>query len=257
VSGLPVAGDPARAAYAMALGDDALILAQRCGEWIASAPELEEDLALANIGLDLLGQATTLLRYAGELEGGGRTEDDLAFFRDATEFGNVWLCELDNGDFGVTIARLLIFSSYQLELHSRLCGSSDPTLAAIAGKAVKEVAYHREHATLWLLRLGDGTPVSHERMQAGLDHTWPHLAELFDDAWLPAVLVDQGVAIRPSDLESGVGSYLQQVIDQATLTTPSTRTATGGGRRGIHTKALGVLLDEMQQVARSHPGVSW
>jgi ring-1,2-phenylacetyl-CoA epoxidase subunit PaaC len=257
VSDPTTAHGPARAAYARALGDDALVMAQRCGEWIASAPELEEDLALANIGLDLLGQATSLLRYAAELEGGGRTEDDLAFLRDADEFANLWLCELDNGDFAVSMARLLVFSTYQLALYSRLCGSTDALFAGVAAKAVKEVAYHRDHATLWVVRLGDGTHTSHLRMQAGLDHVWPFVGEIFEEDWLPAALVELGVAVRPSELEGGVRSYLRHVVDEATLSTPSVAPAAGRGRHGVHTEALTVLLTTMQQVHRSHPGVLW
>jgi ring-1,2-phenylacetyl-CoA epoxidase subunit PaaC len=153
--------DTALAAYVLGLGDDALILAQRLGEWITQAPQIEEDIALGNIALDLLGQARTLLSYAGEIEGMGRDEDDLAFLRDEREFRNVHLVEIENGDFAVTMARQLIFSAYQFELYTALLTSTDPTLSALAGKAVKEVDYHRDHSTQWVLRLGDGTPESH------------------------------------------------------------------------------------------------
>ena len=156
---------PDLVAYALRLGDDALVLAQRLGEWSATAPELEEDVALTNIGLDLLGQARSLLSYAGEVEGAGRDEDDLAYLREEREFPNCQLVEQPNDDFAATIARQLYFSTYQLELYRALRGSADPTLAAVAAKAVKEVAYHRDHATMWTLRLGDGTEESHERMQ--------------------------------------------------------------------------------------------
>ncbi|MFC6343683.1 1,2-phenylacetyl-CoA epoxidase subunit PaaC, partial [Nocardioides hankookensis] len=158
--------------YVLGLADDALVSAQRMGWWISRAPELEEDLALANIGLDQLGQARSLLSYAGTVEDAGRSEDDLAYLRDDREFRNVWLVERPQTDFGVAMARLLVFSAYQGELYAALARSDDPTLAAIAAKAVKEVAYHRDHARLWTLRLGDGTEESHDRVQAALEGEW-------------------------------------------------------------------------------------
>ncbi len=243
--------------YALRLGDDALVLAHRMAEWIASAPELEEDLALANIGLDLLGQARMLLTYAGEVDGTGRTEDDLAYFRDEREYLNCQLVELPNGDFAVTMARLLIFSAYQYELFDRLRASSDETLAAVAAKAVKEVAYHRDHATCWVLRLGDGTAESHGRMQAALDAVWPYNAELFEVDELVHGLVGRGVAADPGELRDPAMGYLSEVIDQATLTVPDTSLRHAGGRRGIHTEAMGYLLAEMQHLARTHPGAPW
>ena len=164
--------------YALGLGDDALILAQRLGHWIARAPQIEEDVALGNIGLDLLGQARLLLTYAGEAT--GQSEDDLAYLREEREFTNLQIVEHPNEDFAVTIARQLVFSTYQLGLYERLQRSTDETLAAIAAKAVKEVDYHRDHATRWTLRLGDGTDESHARMQAGLERIWPYVAEMFD-----------------------------------------------------------------------------
>ncbi len=200
------------ARYAIALGDDALVLAQRCGEWIASAPELEEDVAIGNIGLDLLGQARMLLTYAGEVEGLGRSEDDLAYLRDERQFLNLQICELPNVDFALTMGRLLIFSSYQLALYSRLTQSSDATLAAVAAKAVKEVAYHRDHATQWVLRLGDGTAFSHGRMQSAIARLWPYLPELFDDRWLGPALTDRSIAVRPSDLAAEVNAHLATVL---------------------------------------------
>ena len=190
--------------YALRLGDDSLVAAQRMGEWIAAAPQLEEDVALGNIALDLLGQARSLLTYAGEVEGKGRDEDALAYLRDERDFLNVQLVELDNGDFGVTMARLLVWSAYQYELYDALQRSTDPTLAAIAAKAVKEVAYHRDHATLWTLRLGDGTDESHRRIQQGLDDVWPYVAELFDADDVVGRLVEEGVAVDPAALADPV-----------------------------------------------------
>jgi len=244
-------------AYALRLGDDALVLAHRMAEWIASAPELEEDVALANIGLDLLGQARMLLTYAGEVDGTGRSEDDLAYFRDEREFVNCQLVELPNGDFALTMARMLVFAAYQYELYDRLRSSSDETLAAVAAKAVKEVAYHRDHATRWVLRLGDGTAESHRRMHAGLDTIWPYVAELFEADELVRDLADRGIAVGPGGLHEPTMSYLTEVIEQATLTVPHTSVRHTGGRHGIHTEALGYLLAEMQHLARTHPGAPW
>ncbi len=254
---MPDADSAALAAYALALGDDALVLAQRCGEWITNAPQLEEDIALANIGLDLLGQARTLLTYAGEVEGRGRSEDDLAYLRHEREFTNVQLVELENGDFAVSTARLLAFSTYQLALYQELTRSTDPTLAAIAAKAVKEVAYHRDHATSWVVRLGDGTDVSHQRMQAGLERIWPYVGELFDASWIAPGLVEAGVAVDVRGLESGWDAYVAGVLAEATLEVPAVAQRPTGGRRGIHTEAMGYLLAEMQHLARSHPGATW
>ena len=243
---------PPLAAYALALGDDALILAQRLGEWVAHAPQIEEDLALANIALDLLGQARTLLSYAGEIEQAGRDEDDLAYLRDDRDFRNVQLVEIPNGDFAVTMARQLVFSAYQYELYTALESSGDETLAGLAGKAVKEVAYHRDHATQWVLRLGDGTESSHARMQAGLDQVWPYTEELFD----PASQVS-GVAVDPATLRPAWDTYMTSVLSQATLHEPEPRWRSRGGRDGLHTEYLGHLLAEMQHLHRSHPGATW
>jgi ring-1,2-phenylacetyl-CoA epoxidase subunit PaaC len=243
------------ATYALRLGDDALVLAQRLGECIARAPQLEEDVALGNIALDLLGQARTLLSYAGSFD--GRTEDDLAYLRHEREFVNVQLVEQPNGDFGLTIARQLLFSTYQLGLYDRLQHSADEMLAGIAGKAVKEVAYHRDHATQWTLRLGDGTEESHRRMQAGLERIWPYADELFRTDELEQRLVGDGVAVDSAALRTDCEAYLDAVLAEATLDRPEVPAATGGGRRGVHTEAFGYLLAEMQHLHRSHPGATW
>ena len=248
---------PAGAEYALRLGDDALILSQRLGEWITRAPEIEEEMALANIALDLLGQARALLTHAGEGEGCGRDEDALAFRRDEREFRNCLLVELPNGDFGQTVARLLLFSSYQLELYAALRSSTDPTLAAVAARAVKEVAYHRDHAVLWTLRLGDGTEESHRRMQRGLDELWPYAAELFESDPLARDLVPTRVAVDPATLRAPWDAALGAVVSEATLVIPDTGWSPSGGRRGLHTEHLGHLLAEMQHLHRSHPGARW
>ena len=247
--------------YVLSLADDSLVAAQRTGEWIAAAPQIEEDVALGNIGLDLLGQARSLLSYAGSLEEPPRSEDDLAYLRDAGDFRNVHLVERPWGeagpDFGVAVARLTIVASYLCELYAALTASADPILAAVAAKAVKEVDYHRDHATLWLLRLGDGTGESHRRMQAALDQEWPYVDELFDGAYVDPVLVEQGVAVDPATLRPAFDARMARVLAEATLTVPTTPAATTGGRRGVHTDHLVALLEDMQGLARAHPGATW
>lgn len=248
----------ALADYLIGLGDDALVLSHRLAEWTTRAPQLEEDVALANISLDLLGQARTLLTYAGQVQGEGHDEDDLAYQRDERGFRNVQLVELPNGDFAMTIARQLIFSAYQFELYTALLTSADDTLAGLAAKAVKEVAYHRDHAAQWTLRLGDGTAESNARMQAALEATWPYAAELFD----PGEIADQlaalpGIAVDPGTLRTAWSDYVRPVLAEATMTEPQPNRRSRGGRRGLHTEHLGHLLAEMQSLHRAHPGVRW
>ena len=243
--------------YALRLGDDALVHAQRLGGWIAAAPQLEEDVALGNLALDLLGQARSLLTYAGTLEGAGRDEDALAYFRDERDFLNAQIFELPRGDFADTIARLLVTSAYAVELYTRLQASTDETLAAVAAKAVKEVDYHRDHATQWTLRLGDGTQESHRRMAAALERLWPYVAELFESDDLVQRLAAAGIAVDPAELEEPTLAYVDRVLAEATLARPETTVRHTGGRRGIHTEQLGYLLAEMQYLARSHPGAGW
>ena len=224
------------------LADDALIAAQRLAEWCSRAPDLEEDIALTNIALDQLGAARLLLSYAGERESAGRDEDALAFLRDDREYRNCLLVELPNGDFAVTIAKLLFLSVYQHLVYGQLAEGDDERLAAIAGKTVKESAYHADHAARWTVRLGDGTEESHRRMQAAVDEVWPYTHELFEtrpelrDAWL-----------------ARVGT----VLTEATITVPTTTWQPTGGRRGMHTEALSYLLAEMQVLHRAHPGAQW
>lgn len=244
--------------YALRLGDDALVLSHRLAEWAASAPEIEEDIALTNIGLDLLGQARNLLTLAGLREGEGRDEDALAFRRNEREFSNVQLVEQPNGDFAATIARELLFSAYQLPLYAELTGSADEDLAAIAAKAVKEVRYHRDHAAGWLLRLGDGTEESSRRMQAALDRIWPFHHELFETDELTGRLVAAGIAADPQILHRSWRDAIVPLVEQATLRIPEDgpRRPTGG-RDGRHGEALGHMLAEMQWLHRSEPGARW
>jgi ring-1,2-phenylacetyl-CoA epoxidase subunit PaaC len=241
--------------YVLALADDALVSAQRMGWWISRAPELEEDVALANIGLDQLGQARTLLAHAGEVEGAGRGEDDLAYWRDERDFRNVCLVERPQTDFAVTMARLLLFATWQSELYAGLSSSTDPTLAGVAAKAVKEVRYHLDHAARWVVRLGDGTAESHARMQAALDAEWPWLDELFVP--VDPALVEAGIAVDPAALRPTVHVRLAPVVGEATLAVPQVADAVARGREGIHTEHLGYLLAEMQHLTRSHPGATW
>lgn len=241
------------AQYALGLGDDALVLAHRLGEWIANAPELEEDVAIGNIGLDLLGHARSLLTYAGTAW--DRSEDDLAYFRDEPEFRSRQLFEQPNGDFAVTIARQLIASVYFAELYRALAASDDPTLAAIAAKAVKEVDYHVDHSLQWLRRLGLGTELSHERMQRGLDIMWPFADELFQPDPFAAEL--EGIAVDSTRLREAFDALVPRLIVDAGLEVPTGAPAQGGGRLGRHSEALGPMLAEMQVLARAHPGAIW
>jgi ring-1,2-phenylacetyl-CoA epoxidase subunit PaaC len=245
------------AAYCLRLGDDALVLAQRLCEWSARSPQLEEDVALMNLALDLLGQARNLLTLAGDREGAGRSEDDLAFLRDETDFVSAQLMELDNGDFGRTMARQLLVAAYQLPLWQALTTSTDVDLAGIAGKAVKEVEYHLDHARSWVVRLGDGTDESHRRVQQGLDEVWPYAYELFETDDLLHRLVERGVAADPAHLEARWRATVEAVLAEATLTVPETSWRPTGGRRGTHTEAFGYLLAELQHLHRSHPGARW
>jgi ring-1,2-phenylacetyl-CoA epoxidase subunit PaaC len=253
----PPAPTIAVSTYALRLGDDALILAQRLGGWIASAPQIEEDIALGNIALDLLGQARVLLAYAGEVEGSGRSEDDLAFLRNERQFVNLQIVERPNDDFAVTMARQLFFSTYQRALYERLKASSDETLAGVAGKAAKEVDYHRDHARQWVVRLGDGTDLSHARMQAGLDRMWPYVEEMFVSDELEATLAADGVAVESASLWSEWEEYLDSTLAEAKLSRPTSSWTARGGRSGLHTEQFGYLLAEMQHVHRSHPGATW
>ena len=246
------------AAYCLQLGDDALIYGQRLGGWISRAPQIEEDMALGNIGLDLIGQARVLLTRSGELDGTGRTEDDLAYFRDERQFHNVHLVEQERSDFGFEMARMLWFSAYQCELYAALVTSSDETIAGVAAKAVKEVDYHRDHASQWVLRLGDGTSESHVWMQEAFERVAPHVAELFDDDAVSVAACGAGAGVSPSSLWDGAFRHVSGVVGQATLALPAEPAwRSRGGRDGLHSRPMGYLLAEMQHIARSHPGATW
>jgi ring-1,2-phenylacetyl-CoA epoxidase subunit PaaC len=261
--------DPADlGAYCLMLGDDALVLAQRLTQWVTASPELEEEVAVANTALDLLGQARLLLARAGSVGVLGRSrdlatasipdEDALAFFRDADEFRNTGLMDAPNGDFGQTMVRLLVASTVRLAVFARLRTSRDPVLAAIAAKGVNELTYHRDHAARWVLRLGDGTEESHRRVQAGVDAVWPLLADVFTATGVEARLTAAGVAVDPADVRDEVHGVLTQVLEQATLQVPAwPADAPPRGREGEHGPALIELLVGLQGLARQHPAATW
>jgi ring-1,2-phenylacetyl-CoA epoxidase subunit PaaC len=237
--------------YLLRLGDTDVVLAQRLGEWVGHGPILEEDIALTNVGLDLLGQARLWLSYAGEVEGAGRSEDDLAFFRDGGDYRNLLLAEMPNGDFAMTMARQFYFDRFHGLLLDALTRSADPRVAEIAAKSAKEVAYHAERSMDWVIRLGDGTDESHLRMQRALDQLWPYTGEMFasDESELAR-------GLRPAWL-----AEVAEILAEATLTLPSGEWMQGGngrgGKQGIHTEHLGHLLAQMQHLPRTHPGAQW
>ena len=246
--------------YLLRLGDDRLVLGHRLSEWCGHGPILEEDIALSNVALDLLGQATMLLRLAGEVEGKGRDEDALAYFREAVEFRNCQLVELPRGDFAHTIARQFLFDVYAVVLLDALASSTNASIAAIAAKSLKEAKYHVRHSGEWMLKLGDGTDESHRRAQTALDELWRFTGELFAADAIDREVQETGVAPDLAALEPSWEQLVRDVLQRATLTLPHDvpRLANArGGRTGAHTEFLGHMLAEMQIIARSHPGATW
>jgi ring-1,2-phenylacetyl-CoA epoxidase subunit PaaC len=243
--------------YVLRLGDTSLVLGQRLGEWVGHAPALEEDLGLANLALDLIGQARLLLTYAGELEGRGRDEDALAFLRDAPEFANLTLAEQPNGDFGQTIVRQWLLDAWQLEIYEGLLGSADTRLGAIAAKAVKETRYHHRFSSGWLMRLGDGTEESHDRVQGALDSLWRFTAELFAADDVDERMQAAAIAPAPMELAARWSTRIDEDLRAATLKRPAAQPYPWHGRRGVHTEHLGHMLTEMQHLQRTYPGVRW
>lgn len=247
--------------YLLRLADNGLVLAQRLSEWVGKGPVLEEDIALTNVGLDLLGQARLWFGYASEVEattsGRGRTEDQLAFHRDAHEFRNLLLVEQPNGNYADTIARQFLFDQWHLPLLRGLARSSDARVAGIAAKAAKEAAYHVERSADWVIRLGDGTPTSHERMQLALDDLWTYAGEMFvaDDAEL--ALVADGIAPDVRALRPDWDASVDAVLAEATLTRPGDTYVRKGGKQGVHTEHLGRMLAEMQFLPRAYPDAQW
>ena len=249
------------AAYCLMLGDDALIMSHRLQEWVTRSPELEDEVAVANVALDLLGQARLLLARAGKADGTDRDEDALAFFRLDHEFRNVRLVEAPDEDFAYAMARLLIFSTWRLALLQGLVASRDPVLAAIAEKGVKEVAYHRDYAAGWVVRLGDGTDLSAQRMTRGLRGVWPLVDELFLPTAVEVDMAAQGVGVDPASVRAEFDTVLDTVLTAAKLGRPDVAPfgAVAGrrGRDGIHTTHMGYVLAEMQSTARAYPGATW
>ncbi len=243
--------------YALYLGDTSLILAQRLGEWVGHAPALEEDLALANIALDLLGQARYLLSYAGELEGHGRSEDDLAFLRDPSDYTNLALVEQPNVDFGHTIVRQFLIDAWQLQLFEHLQASTDPRFAELAAKALKETRYHYRFSAGWMVRLGDGTEESHQRVQAGLDELWKFTSELFAPGAADEAAARAGIAPDPASLRSAWLGHVEPVLHEATLKKPADVNYRWFGKRQQHSDHLSHLLAEMQFMQRTYPGAQW
>jgi ring-1,2-phenylacetyl-CoA epoxidase subunit PaaC len=247
----------ARFRYVLRLGDNALVLAQRLSELVTHAPELEEELATANFALDYVGQARLFYSYAGELEGSGRSEDDFAFLRDGHEFHNVLLVEQPNGHFGDTIVRQFLFESlYILQLEA-LARCDELRVAEIAARAVKEIRYHLRHVAQWLVRLGDGTAESHDRVQQSLDDQWRFTGELFAGDEVDEIFEREWNGPRLGELEATWNGAIQPVLAEATLTRPAAQWMDGGGRQGRHTEHLGYLIAEMQFLQRAYPGLRW
>jgi ring-1,2-phenylacetyl-CoA epoxidase subunit PaaC len=239
-------------------GDNTLILGHRVSEWCGHSPILEEDIALANTALDLIGQTQMWLGYAAEVQGEGKSADDLAFLRDAWDFRNVLLTELPNGDFGQTLLRQFLFDAFQSVLMGRLMKSSDETVAAIAAKASKEVAYHVERSADTVVGLGDGTEESHNRMQAALEYLWPYVGEMFESDDIDAAMAEAGIAPDPAGLREEYDALVGKVLTEATLDIPAAKYAHKGGRTGaMHTEHLGHLLTQMQWLQRAYPGATW
>jgi ring-1,2-phenylacetyl-CoA epoxidase subunit PaaC len=243
--------------YTLRLADTALILGHRLSEWVGHAPVIEEDLAFGNMGLDLIGQARSLYSYAGEVEGKGRDEDALAYLRDAGDYRNILLVEQPNGDFAATMVRQLFYAAFAHPYFEALMRSKDATLAAIAAKAVKEMAYHLRHSAEWTIRLGDGTDESHARAQDAVNELWPYTGEMFEVDQIERALVEASIAVDPTALRMNWNNTIEQVLSEATLTRPGDAYMQSGGRAGRHSEHLGHILAELQFVQRAYPGATW
>lgn len=252
----PRFGDPL-VEYLLRLGDDRLVLGHRLSEWCGHGPILEEDIAVANFALDLIGQASMLLGLAGQVEGQGRDADALAFFRDATAFRNALLVELPRGDFGFTMVRQFLFDAYSVVQLDALAGCGHADVAAIAAKALKEDKYHLRHSSEWVVRLGDGTEESHRRVQGALDELWRYTGELFERDAIDAAVEAHGIVFDHDAAKARWEAIVHDVLARATLEVKPVKLMASGGRRGRHTEHLGHLLAVMQSVARAHPGATW
>jgi ring-1,2-phenylacetyl-CoA epoxidase subunit PaaC len=253
----PDAGQDAFFETLLRIGDSTLILGHRVSEWCGHAPALEEDIALANVALDLIGQTQMWLGLAGEVEGKGRSADDLAYLRDAWDFRNLLLVERPNGDFGHTLMRQFLFDAFHFELLKALQSSSDPRVAEIAAKAAKEVAYHLERSSDLVIRLGDGTDESRRRMRDALDALWSYTGEMFLADDKDATVAQAGIAPDPASLRPAWEATVRNVLTEATLTIPDASFAHKGGKRGVHTEHLGHILADMQFLQRAYPGATW
>ncbi len=243
--------------YVLRLGDDSLILGHRLSEWCGHGPILEEDIAMTNISLDLVGQATSLLGYAGELEGKGRDADALAFLRFDRDYKNVLLVEQPNGDFGMTMLRQFFFDAYRKPLFEKLQHSTDQHLAAIAEKSLKETKYHLKHSSEWVIRLGDGTEESNARIQDSLNTLWRYTNELFFTDEVDAELVEKGIVPSLQEIQNEWNATVTAVLTEATLTIPINNWKQEGGRKGLHSEHLGYILAELQYMQRAYPNMQW
>lgn len=243
--------------YILRLADDSFIYGHRISELCSNGPFLEEDIAMTNISLDLLGQATALYKHAASLEGKGRTEDDMVYRRTERNFYCHLITELPNGDFGFTMTRMFLISVYNLHLFEKLSKSKDEILAGIAAKSVKEVKYHLRHTSNWMLRLGDGTEESHARMQKALNDIWMFTGELFMTDEIDEAAIKSGIGTDVKSFKSDWDKKVKEILDEATLTKPADGFSQSGGRKGIHTEYLGYLLTDIQYLQRTYPDAKW
>lgn len=243
--------------YLLRLGDDSLILGHRLSEWCGHGPVLEEDIAMTNLSLDLIGQATNIFEYAGKVENKGRDEDAIAFLRFDKDYKNLLLVERPNGDFGMTMIRQFFFDAYRKPLFERLTKSSDETIAAIAEKSLKETKYHLRHSSEWVIRLGDGTEESHQRIQDSLDELWRYTSELFYADEVDAALIASGVLVDMESIKDEWETTVHAVLNEATLSIPTNNWKQEGGRKGLHTEHLGYILAELQYMQRAYPNMEW
>jgi ring-1,2-phenylacetyl-CoA epoxidase subunit PaaC len=243
--------------YLLRLGDDSLIVGHRLSEWCGHGPILEEDIAMTNFSLDFIGQATSIYKYAGEVEGKGRSADDLAFLRFDREYKNLLLLEQPNGDFGMTMMKQFLFDSYRKPLFERLIHSSDDMIAAIAAKSLKETKYHLKHSSEWIIRLGDGTEESRNRVQDSLETLWRYTSELFFEDSVDDELKSSGIVPSMDGIKKDWSSYVSEILNRATLIIPTNNWEHEGGRKGMHSEHLGYILAELQYMQRAYPGMEW
>lgn len=243
--------------YLLRLADNALILGQRLAEWCGHGPILEQDIAITNIALDLIGQSRSWYQYAAKVEGKGRSEDDLAYFREAPEFYNVLLVEQPNEDFAYTIVRQFLYDTFNFNLHKGLTKSKDFQIAAIAQKSLKEITYHLRYSSEWVIRLGDGTEVSHQKMQNALNDLWPYVGELVTNDESDLLMAEEGIGIDLETIKKAYYEKLEEILTEATLEQPSDNWTHTGGKNGKHTEHLSYLLTEMQVLQRTYPGLEW